>query len=192
MSTQEDFTADTLADGAHVTPADGGAAASPDTFTLAEMNQFLGKDFKDKDSALKAIKDTNTYVGKRKEDIAAELQKNNVAAPQDDSLKQTVQQLNNRLFFSENPQFKGYEALIAKMGGDPAEVVGSEEFKSVFEKVKVADEVEQKKSVVSSSPRLAQTQSVVDNAIQVANARNSTIEDVAMALARGINSEGAE
>lgn len=185
---QEDPTADALAGDAHVTSADGGSAASPDTLSLADLNSFLGKDFKDKDSALKALKDTQSYVGKRKEDIAAEVLANAKPAPQDSTprLESELKSLNDRLFYSENPQFKGYEALISRMGGDPAEVVASKEFQSVFDKVKVADEVAQKQSVVHSSPRLAQAKSVTDEAVQVANARGATGDDVAAVLAKGI------
>lgn len=182
-------TGETLAGGAQLTPADGGAAVDSSTLTLAEMNQYLGKDFKDKESALKAVKETFSYVGKRKEDIAAEVRALSAPAPQtspDSELKSQVQSLNDRLFFSENPEFKGYEAIIKKMGSDPAEVIGSEEFKKVFEQGKVATEVEQKRSVVSSSSRLAQSKSTVDNAIQIANARGTSGTDVAEALARGI------
>lgn len=186
----DNSTGDSLAGGAQLTPADGGTAVAQDSLTLAELNQFLGKEFKDKDSALKAVKDTYSYVGKRKEDIAAEIA-NAQQAPsaQDPNLNSKVQKLEEELFYTQNPQFKGLKDLISTMGNDPAEVVETDAFKNVFEKVTVADEVEQKKSVVSSSPRLAQAKSTLDSAVEIANARNSTVEDVALELVRGINKE---
>lgn len=182
----ENLSPETLADGSLKSPADGGGTVESPALTLAELNKYLGSDFKDPSTALKALKDTKDYVGKRKEDIVAEVRGNLPSANVPDELKSDIQSLKNSLFYSENPQFKGYEGLIAKMGGNPAEVVSSPEFKGVFEKVKVADEVANSKSVVSSNSRLSQSKTVVDEAITIANARGSTQEDVAMALARGI------
>ncbi len=190
MSTQDNPSSETLADAAHVDVADGGETVDSPALTLAELNKHLGSDFKDAPTALKALKDTKDFVGKRKEDIAAEVRASQPVTPQtapDDSLKSDVQSLKDRLFFSENPQYKAYESVIKKMGSEPSEVVGSEEFKMIFEKVKIADEAAQKRSVVSSSSRLAETKTTTDNAIAIANARGSTLEDVALALARGIN-----
>lgn len=181
---------------AHATSSGEAAAVSgADTLSLAELNQFLGKDFKDKETALKSLKDTQSFVGKRSEDIEAEVRAklaqgngsgNAAEAP---ASKSEVRSLRNDLFFRDNPQYAPHRALIEKLGEDPAEVVGSQEFKDVFEKVKVADEVESKKSVVHSSSRLGQSNSVVDEAVKVANARGTTGEDVAATLARGINVE---
>ncbi len=180
----ENLSPETLADGVHVAPADGGGTVESPALTLAELNKYLGSDFKDPQTALKALKDTKDFVGKRKEDIVAEVK--NSSANVDDSLKSEVQSLKRDVFFSQNPQYKGLEAVIAKFGTDPAEVVKSPEFTSVFEKVKVADEVANKKSIVSSNPRLSQSKTVLDEAVTVANARGTTNEDVATVLARGI------
>lgn len=174
---------ETLVGDAQLTASNGGGTVDSPVLSLAELNKFLGSDYKDSATALKSLKDTKDFVGKRKEDIAKEI----VPAPVvDESLKSDVQALKESLFYSENPQFKGYEAIIKKMGSSPAEVVGSEEFKSIFEKVSIADKVTQSKSVVGSNSRLSQTKTIVDNAIQMANSRGSTNEDVALILARGI------
>lgn len=181
---------DTLAEGAQLTPADGGGTVGTPALTLAELNKHLGSDFKDAATALKALKDTKDFVGKRKEDIASEVKASlTPTAVLDDALKSDVQALKDRLFYSENPQYKGYEALIKKMGADPATVTDSEEFKAIFEKVKVADEVAQRKSNVPSNARLAQVKTVRDEAIATANSRGSTMEDLALVLARGINAD---
>jgi hypothetical protein len=179
---------ETLAETSRTSAADGGGTVESPALTLAELNKQLGSDFKDPSTALRALKDTKDYVGKRKEDIANELRA--AVVPQtapDMATKSDVQALKNQLFYSQNPQYKGYESMINKLGADPAEVVDSPEFKTVFEKVKVADEVAQSKSVVSSNARLSQAKNVMDSAIETANARGSTQEDVALIFARDIN-----
>lgn len=193
MSTQDNSTDNTLTGDAQLTSADGGAAVAPDTLTLSEVNALLGKDFKDKDSALKAVKDTFGYVGKKKEDIEAEVRA--TLSPTSDNTKATesaLAQMRKDLFYATNPQFKGYEDLIDSMGINPAEVVKSDTFTKVFDKVKVADEAEQKRSVVSSSSRLAETKTAYDEAITIANARGAGSEQVATVLARAIQNEIAE
>lgn len=189
MADSDNPTVETLADGAHVTPADGGAAVVSDALSLSELNQALGKDFKDTASALKAFKDTFSYVGMKKEDIEAEIRKNSVSSPNaDPALQSQVQQLSKELFYTQNPQYKEYRSLIDSMGGNPAEIVGTDVFKGVFEKVQAADEEAQKKSVLNSSPRLAQTKSHVDEAVKMANSTAGN-SDIAEFLARGILEE---
>lgn len=184
----ENLSTETLAGANQLAAADGGVTVESPALTLAELNKYLGSDFKDTSTALQSLKETKNFVGKRKEDIVAEVRQTMVPAANGPEVasKSDIQSLENRLFFSENQQFKGYESLIAKMGSNPAEVVKSPEFKDVFEKVKVADEVAQTKSIVSSNGRLSQTKTIVDEAITTANARGSTQEDVALVLARGI------
>ena len=110
-----------------------------------------------------------------------------VSNPSDVASKSDVQALKNELFYSQNPQYKDYESLINKMGGNPSEIVQSSEFSTVFEKAKVADEVANTRSVVSSNNRLSQSRTVVDQAVNVANARGTTHEDVALIFAQEIN-----
>lgn len=184
-------TSDTLVDGAQLTPANGGENVDT-ALTLNELNSFLGRNFKDKDSALNALKETQNFVGKRKEDIADEVRKTLTPAVDtaaSSSLEQKLSSLEKQLYFSQHPELKGYEAIIEKMGSNPAEVVESAEFKTVFEKGTVADTVAQQRSVAPSNSRLAQVKSVTDEAVLIANARGSTNEDVALSLARGINSD---
>lgn len=60
--TEEHISSETLPDGDNITPADGGETGS---VGLAEMlNEELGKEFKDDESALKYLKDNDSYVGK--------------------------------------------------------------------------------------------------------------------------------
>lgn len=167
----------TLADGAQLTPADGGAAAVP-ALSLAEINQTLGRNYKDTATALAALKETQSFVGKK---IAA-------AEPAPDSaLQSKVSSLETQVFYASNPQFKGHESVINAMGSNPAEVVGGDAFKTYFEKATIADEVTNSKSVVSSNARLSQVKTVSDEAVAISNARGTTNEDTALVFARAIN-----
>lgn len=195
--TQDNSTDQTITGDQGSGSSDGAAAVG--SLTLAELNAHLGKDFKDTPTALKALQDTFSFVGKRKEDIASEVRAE-LAAKADGSAsdssggssqgatKSDIQRLETELFYSQNPQYKEYASLISKMGGSPAEVVQMPEFTSVYEKAKVADGVASTRSVVSSNGRLNQTKTVVQEAIAVANTR-ATNDDVATVLARGINEE---
>lgn len=193
MSTSDNPTPGTLPGGAQLTPAVGDNGAVEQTaLSLAELNQFLGKEFTDKESALKAIKDTFGFVGKRKEDIEKEVRASLAGstpapspAPSSDS---KVQSLEEEVFYLKNPQFKGYEAIIKKMGSNPAEVVESTEFKTIFEKGAIADEVARTKSVAPSNSRLGAPSSVVDEAVKTANATRS-VEATATILAGAIVEE---
>lgn len=167
MTNPDNLTDTTLPDAAHVDAADG-AAAVADTLSLAELNQTLGKDFKDRATALKALKDTFSYVGKKTETPQQ-------TAPVDASLKDQVRSLQEEVFYANNPEYKGVRDLIRTMGGNPSEVVGSDAFKAVYEKVKVADEVAKKQSVVSSNARVGQSSSRVDNAVKAANGNRTDV-----------------
>lgn len=182
---------ETLADGAVNTPADGGGTVEESAVKLTELNKFLGADFKDVPTALKALKDTKDFVGKRKEDIAAEVTASlQQTTPNMSQVESDIQALKNQLFYSQNPQYKGLEPVINSMGANPSEVVGTDAFKTVYEKVKVADEIAQNKSVVQSNSRLSQPQtSVIDQMVVTANARGSTLGDVAEIAAQAINRE---
>lgn len=174
-----------LAGESHVASADGGVTVEKPALSLEDLNKHLGANFKDTATALQALKDTKDFVGKRKEDIANELKA--VVSTSDVASKSDVQELKSQLFYSQNPQYKGYEGLISKLGADPSAVVDSTDFKAVYEKAKVADEVAGNKSIVSSNSRISQAKSTTDSAINVANARGTTGEDVALVFASAIN-----
>jgi hypothetical protein len=148
---EEDLTQDTQPklDGAEAVGNEGVAELS-----LKELNETLGKDFPTKEAALKSIKDTVSYTGKRKEDIIAEYKKQ----AGDSELASKVSTLENMLleanFYAENPQYKPYKDVITKFGGNPAEVIKDPVFQSTFKKASAFDETEKSKSVLHSNPRL--------------------------------------
>jgi len=157
MEPEDIITQDGQADASQLNaPAPEGADSnvpdnSPDTLTLAELNESLGKNFKDKATALKSFKDTFSYVGKRKEDIAKELGGNTEA------LANEIRQIKENAFFEKNPDYAPYRSAIIKMGQNPEEVVNTPEFKAIFEKTIGYDKSQSLKSVLVSNPRLAQS-----------------------------------
>lgn len=182
----DDHNSEAELDAAHVTAAGADGAVATPAIPLADLNKLLGKDFKDVPTALKSLADTNSFVGKKLEAAAP-------AAPAvDAALASKVQSLEEQLFFTANPQYKGYESILKKLGSNLSEAAASDDFKSIFEKGKIADDVASSKSVLTSNPRLQQAKTVVDTAIATANARGSTVEDVAEVFAREINESAAQ
>lgn len=169
----------TLSDATHVDAADGGAAVA-ETLSLAELNTLLGKDFKDKATALKSVKDTYAYVGKKVDTVASTAQ-----AQSSPEIEAKLNSLEQQVFYANHPEYKGHEAIIKAMGSNPAEVVGTDAFKTYFEKAKVADDVAKTKSVVASNSRLAQQQTHTEDAVKAANSGRTDV--MLETLAKGIN-----
>lgn len=168
MSEEKLNTEETLTEEAKVVEADGGAAEEnvvvkpkEEQKTIKDiLGEKLGKEFASDEVALKAVQDTFSYVGKKKEDIAKELMQETKESQRMDGdalakIEQVEKKMREQSFYAENPELKGYKELIAKFGDNPEEVVKTEEFKSVFEKVKGYDELQSSQSVLHSNPRLA-------------------------------------
>lgn len=191
--TNTNLSQETLVDVTHVDTANGGGTVDTPALTLAELNKHLGSDFKDPNTALKALKDTKDFVGKRKEDIANELRATVVsqtASPDVVAVQSQVQSLKDDLFLTQNPQFKPHVELLKKLNAsDLSEAANDPSFKSIYEKSVVADQVTNNKSVVQSNARLSQSKTVVDQAINMANARGTTGEDVSLVFAAAINQQ---
>lgn len=130
---------------------DGGEAvlnpSDASNLTLEELNSKLGKEFQTKESALKAISDTFSYVGKKKEDIAKELKDNGGDFVSRDEFLQEQ-------FYSKNPEYAPYKNIIQKIDKDPTKAIQDETFKSIFEKASNFEKIETSKSVLHSNPRL--------------------------------------
>ena len=171
MSDELDTTEGTL-------PDQGGEPAANEaeqTVGLAELlGKELGKTFPDDETALKAVKDTFSYVGKKQETKAAPVDTNNFVPRRE---------FEDLAFYSENPEYKSAKDLIQaldKEGKGAAAVVASDQFKSVYEKVKSYDETQQSKSVLQSNPRLGQ---VVDKLTQAREASSAGDSSKAAQLA---------
>lgn len=189
----ENLSPDTLADASHMSAADGGGTVESPVISLADLNAQLGGNFKDTATALKALKDTKDFVGKRKEDIAAEVKASLIpATPTDVASKSDVQDLNNRLFLAEHPQYKNLENTLKAIDHDLANAVKAPGIQDLIEKAQKADEVASNKSVVASNSRLSQARTVVDEAVTISNARGTTREDTALVFAKAINAANNE
>ena len=151
----------------------GTQPATPQTgveaLTLADINKQLGKNFLTKESALKSLSDTFSYVGKKKEDIEKEVR---ATVQTDDRISKLAQELEierKERFYDRNPQYadQNVRKLIDSLGGTPSEVVNREEFKQVFEKVSSYDKSAKLKTVLESNPRLASSKDSLTKAREV-------------------------
>jgi hypothetical protein len=174
---EEDITHEELSGDAQLTSRDSEGAVETvasresDTpkMTLEELNDYLGKNFKDKETALKSLKDTYSYVGKKKEDIAAEVLSKVQTDGQVDTLAKELEEMRKERFFDKNPQYAepSIRKLIDSLGGSPSEVVNREEFKSVFDKVSSYEESAKLKTVLEGNSRLAESRTSLEKAVEL-------------------------
>jgi hypothetical protein len=150
---------------------DGGEAVGNATgaISLEEVAKALGKDFKDKESFLKSVKDTYQYVGKagQIEKEYKELKSKSAAsnnAETESAIVKELRQIKSDLFFKDNPQYSGYRQAIEQMGENPAAVVETAAFKQLFDKAIGYDKSQSLKSVLESNPRIAQSSSKLQEA----------------------------
>lgn len=200
---KEDITSETLPDEAELTSPDeeeavddvtddseelsGDEQDAADALSLEELNSHLGKNFKDKESALKALKDTFKYVGK-----AGQLEKELKTVKDKAKNKKgdyiTKEQYDTDMFYKDNPQYNEMRGTIDRIaradGITPSEVVETDEFKGLYEKVVGYDESQKAKSVLESNPRIGQASSKVKQSKQALQkqdfdgARNTAVEAV--------------
>lgn len=167
-------TADSLAGGVNVAPSDGTAAVSEDVVSFKDLiNQELGKSFDSDEAALKAVKDTFSYIGdygkvrpvikqlqaKYGEDFIPKMEQAiNSGQPTDTSKFVTKDDLDSFRFYSANKDLEPHkaviEALVSTTGKSRAEVVAMENVKELFTKAKAYEEVEKTKSVLQTHTRL--------------------------------------
>ena len=164
-----------------IATGDGSATESgvtnPDTLTLSELNQFLGKNYKDKGTALKSLKDTFRYVGQPKADNSQ----------LDTSKFISKEQYETDMFYSQNAEYskpelrKVIDSMAQGMKVSPRDVVNSDEFKSIFGKVKGYEESQSVKSVLQSNPRLAASRDRLTQATEAVRAGDlKTAESLAV------------
>lgn len=123
-----------------------------EALTLEELNNLTNKNFPDKETALKAIKDNFSFVGKKKEDVADSLVKTG------DYISK--KELDTEFLYKENTVAAQNRTLIdsfAKANGISArEALERPELKSVLEKAKNFDASQSHKSVIETNPKLGQ------------------------------------
>lgn len=143
-----------------------------DSLSVKEINDFLGKNYKDKGSALKSIKDTFSFVGKKVEK-SADVESPDVKPNSNNGdFARQIKEMKEQLFYSENPEYKSYKGIIGKMGENPADVVGMPEFKDVFEKASSFDKNQTKKTVLESNPRIGVVRNKLKEATEAAGGRD--------------------
>lgn len=186
---QEDTTPTTQPGASQLNAADGKGAVDPVTppqngLTLDELNTFLGKSFKDKDTALKSLKDTYSYVGNQTTEALAR----KLGKPEDEVLSalktvmdtkgapdvMTRAQFQEEQFFDKNASLTDYRSQLAAIkNSDPAtkamtwqDFVKSPVAASLVEKVTGYDEIQRNKSVLESNPRLGAATDKIGKAAQ--------------------------
>lgn len=160
--TEENITDETLTDVEGVATADGGAAVENEQSQSESikdiLSKTLGKDFQSDEAALKAVKDTFSYVGKKKEDIAREVQ------PQIDTKNYVSRsEFEEATYYAKHPEYEPYKKVISALrseGKSFEDVVKSDDFKHLYDKATAYDKVEQSKSVLKTNPRLGK---ITDN-----------------------------
>lgn len=160
---EEDITFDSLSGDAQLTSSDESktvgsespSSPSEEAMTLAEINESLGKNFGDKASALKAFKDTFSYVGKKKEDIEREVLAKVSTDTRTDALAKELEEMRKERFFDKNPDLAPYRAVYEKIGGSPDEFFNSDAIKPMIEKARGFDQSQKLRTVLESNPRIA-------------------------------------
>jgi len=159
-----------------VTSGDGSPVAptgeTADGMTLTELNQTLGKNFTDKASALKALKDTFSYVGKKTE-------------PDEELLRakgyMTKQDFEAEIFLRDNPQHlankKILESIAKSEGVTLVEAAKTPEYSKLFESASEYEKAQSLKTVLNPNPRLQQAQERTTTVQELKqNGRNSDAE----------------
>lgn len=143
--------------------------ATDKTLSLDEINALLGKNFPNKEAALKSWQDTNSYVGRKTEDIKKEVLAEVQNSQKTDILAKELEEMRKERFYDKNPQYSDINTrtLIEKIGGSPSDVVSSPEFKAVFDKVQGFDETQKLKTVLDSNPRLASSRDGLKQAAEL-------------------------
>lgn len=113
---------ESLPDEPHVSSTDG-EGADDSRITLESLNETLGKDYKDVDTALKSVKETYSFIGKR-DDLRQSLEKVMEATGQDE---QTI--LNNLQSLMSQPDEAKVEAPAEPANNfDPDSVIPKSQY----------------------------------------------------------------
>ena len=167
----EDFTPEAQPEGGENGAVGDGSVAVAD-LSLNELNEALGKEYPNKETALKSIKDTFSYTGMKKEQIRAELAKEMSIDDLSKKMSSLEGQLRDANFYADNPQYKPYKAQIEKFGSNPSDVVKDPVFLDMFKKVSAFDETEKSKSVLHNNPRLGKMTDKMTEAKQALSSGN--------------------
>lgn len=160
------------------------AEVNHNSLSLGELNAVLGRSYKTREEALASVKETYNFVGKRREDIAREVQATTQNAQATSQLAQQIKQMETERFFDKNPDLAPFRAAYEKIGGTPQEFFNSPEFKPIFDGARGYAETQKLKSVLESNPRIAASQDKLSKAVEARNAGRP--DDAALHAARAV------
>lgn len=152
----------TVPDASDVAAAVGSENVSqPEALTLAEINSTLGRSYSDKETALEALKETFSFVGKKVETTPQPTTASSEEADLSDTVAAMQQQMNFNQFLLDNPEYNTPEGkeLIKSFGGDAEEVVKRDIFKKAFKAIQSESTYDKSQSVLPSNSRVGQTNS---------------------------------
>jgi hypothetical protein len=148
---EENITQDTLDE-----KSSGEGAVESQTPSIASiLSRELGKDFRDDETALKAVKDTFAFVGKNKEQAKVEVQKELQIDEVVRSVAEQNRQMSTELFYLKNPQYDKPEIrnFIETTGKAPKDVVATESFKDIFTKLEGFEKAQKSANVLKSNSK---------------------------------------
>lgn len=155
-----------------------------DSLSLEEINQLMGRQYSDVETARRGLRETSSHVGKLGQKVS-ELE-TKVATPQTSQdvaaqIAEMQKQIKETSFYAENPEYNTPEAkaLIAKFGGDPANVVADEVFQTAYKAINTTTEIEKSKSVLHSNPRLGQVTDKLSQARELQKAGDQVSAETA-------------
>jgi hypothetical protein len=140
-----------------------GMAAQSGVSIKDVLGQTLGKQFTSDEAALKAVKDTFSYVGKKIDpqqagQAAGQTSANKEADKLDTSKFISREQYEQDMFYSKNPQLEEYKDILSGLAVannvSVSEASNLESFKKMFEKTSAYDSSQKAKSVLETNPRL--------------------------------------
>lgn len=171
---------------------EGADKSQQDVSLKDQLGEALGKQFPDDETALKAVKDTFSFVGeigniKELKSVMGQLQKvfntdqKGVLLKVDEIAKTggtgkidptkfvSKEAFDRSSFYLNNPDYKPYTRLIetyqkANLDKSREEIVEMDDFKEDFDKIKAHDEAEGTKSVLKSSSRLGKVTDKISEA----------------------------
>lgn len=190
---------ETLPSGSDVRPVGGGGSDKGEGVELKDfLSKELGKEFPTDEAALKAVKDTFSYVGKvgkvrpllekleakyggesKVLELLTQMEQNNPQEPAkvDDSKFVPREQYEKDTFFSKHPELSEdhrtlLEAVAVQSGKPLAEAMELPAFKNVVGNARAFESTERSKSVLHTNPRLAQATDKMTEAKTASQAGN--------------------
>jgi len=148
--------------------SNGSVADSSESLTLTELNAMVGRNYKDKATALKSLKETYSTVTKAGQ-LEQKVEKLKAQLTDKDSALGEIKQIKEQLFYTQNPQYAPYKETISAMGSNPSEVVEKDAFKKIFVDLSEYEKTKSAKSVLVSNPRIGQAKTKLDEAKDLSN-----------------------